>query len=847
MFEQVTAAALFMLLPPLTNLPPAKPIQSATPAESLKVLKGFRAELLYSVPKEKQGSWVNMCVDPKGRLIVSDQYGPLYRITPPGLNGSAAETKVEKLDVQIGEAQGLLWAFDHLYVVVNKGGKFESGLYRVPYDAAEDKFGKVEQLRKIQGGGEHGPHAVLLGPDGKSLYMVCGNATKIVSPLAASRVPRHWGEDHILKRMPDGNGFMRDTLAPGGCIYRVDPNGKDWELVSNGYRNPYDMAFNRHGELLVYDADMEWDISTPWYRPTRVCLVASGSEFGWRNGAGKWPPYYPDNLPAVFNVGPGSPTGVCFGYGAKFPAKYQEAMYLCDWSYGKLYALHLTPEGSAYKGEIEEFVTGLPLPLTDAVINPFDGAMYFAIGGRRTQSGLYRVTYAGKESTVPAPADDRGAGLRALRHMLESFHGRQDPKAVETAGDYLNHEDRFIRWAARVALEHQDSKTWRERALAETNPQAALEALLALIRVSAADPFHRASDTPAVDADLKKYIFQALERLEWKKLTESQQTQLLRVYEVALNRLGKPDSSATQRLMTRLDAVYPSKSREQNAELCALLVYLEAPSVVAKTLALQEKAATQEEQMEYARSLRVLKNGWTAAQRQQFAAWLQKAQGYKGGHSFRGFINIMIDDTLATLSEKEKTELLRAQLRVAPTGTVIAAAAKPRPLVKNWTLDELAPRVEQGTSKKRDFDRGRRLFAEANCFACHRFDGEGGSLGPDLTGASGRFSIRDLLESVVEPSKVISDQYAAVTIATTDGQVVTGRIMNLNGDNIMLNTNMLDPDAIKNVNRKRMESMELSKVSMMPANLLDTLQEDEICDLMAFLLSRGDRNNKMFK
>src|SRR5205823_1316922 len=177
-----------------------------------------------------------------------------------------------------------------------------------------------------------------------------------------------------------------------------------------------------HGELFTYGADMEWDMNTPWYRPTRVCLVTSGSEFGWRNGAGKMAPYYPDSLPAVFNVGPGSPTGVCFGYGAKFPAKYQEAFFICDWSYGKLYALHLTPDGSAYKGESEEFVTGTPLPLTDVVINPKDGAMYFTIGGRKTQSGLYRVTYVGKESTDSAKPDERGAKLRAIRHELERRH-----------------------------------------------------------------------------------------------------------------------------------------------------------------------------------------------------------------------------------------------------------------------------------------------------------------------------------------------------------------------------------------------------------------------------------------
>ncbi len=97
--------------------------------------------------------------------------------------------------------------------------------------------------------------------------------------------------------------------------------------------------------------------------------VLTRREFGWRNGAGKWPDYYPDSFGAVVNVGPGSPTGVTFGYGAKFPAKYQNALFICDWSYGKLYAVHLTPDGGSYKGQLEEFITGTPLPLTDLVIN----------------------------------------------------------------------------------------------------------------------------------------------------------------------------------------------------------------------------------------------------------------------------------------------------------------------------------------------------------------------------------------------------------------------------------------------------------------------------------------------
>jgi putative heme-binding domain-containing protein len=818
---------------------------AATSAESLKVLKGFKAELLYSVPKDSQGSWVSMCTDPKGRLIVCDQYGGLFRVTPPPIGGKPEQTKVEKIPLDIGEAQGLLWAFDSLYIVANRGQKYDSGLYRARDTNGDGELDEVKLLRKIDGGGEHGPHAVLLRPDGKSLTVVCGNGTKLTQ-FTNSRVPTCWGEDHLLPRMPDGRGFMAGVLGPGGAIYKVDPEGKEWELLTVGFRNEYDAAFNRHGDLFTFDADMEWDFNTPWYRPTRVCLATSGAEFGWRNGAGKWPAYYPDSLPSVLDIGPGSPTGVVFGYGARFPAKYQEALFICDWSYGKLYAIHLTPEMSGYKAEAEEFLAGSPLPLTDIVVNPADGAMYFAIGGRKTKSGLYRVTYTGPESTAPsAPAaDDAGAPFRAIRHKLESYHGRKDPAAVEAAWPYLGHADRYIRFAARVAIEHQDPKLWQDRALGEPDPAAALTALLALVRVSASDPFHRAKDAPPVDAGLKAKLLAALDRLAWDGLTDSQKLDLLRVYGIVFNRMGPPDKVSRLQSIARLAEHYPSRNRLINGELCQLLVYLEAPGVAGKTLKLLADAPTQEEQIDYAKSLRMLKNGWTPEQRKEYFSWFLKAGTFKGGASFTGFMDNIKRDAVATLTADEKAAL-KPILEAKPTSPAVVTA-KPRPFVKKWTLDELAPLVEKNLTG-RDYDRGRAMFGAANCFACHRFGDEGGAMGPDLTGAAGRFSARDLLESVVEPSKVISDQYAAVIIETTAGKLVTGRIINLAGDSITINTDMLDPNATVNVDRRQVESMELSKVSMMPDGLLDTLNKEEVLDLMAYLLSRGDRNHAAFK
>jgi putative heme-binding domain-containing protein len=802
---------------------------NTTPVSRIKVKKGFKVELLHSVLPKTQGSWVSMCVDPKGRLIVSDQYGKLFRVTPPAL-GEVAGTKVEPINLDIGEAQGLLWAFDSLYVVVSQSDKYPSGLYRVRASHSDDQLDKLEKLRDFpQSGGEHGPHAVLLGPDGKSLYVLAGNHTKLVN-TDCSLVPHLWGEDFILPRQFEGGDQAAHILAPGGWICKTDPDGKKWELVSMGYRNQYDAAFNRDGELFTYDSDVEGDMNTPWYRPTRLCHVVDGSEFGWRSGTGVYPNYYPDNLPPVVNIGPGSPTGMTFGHGAKFPAKYQDALFMCDWSYGKLYAVHLQPDGSSYRGDFEEFLSGTPLPLTDIVISPRDGAMYFTIGGRKTLSGLYRVTYVGTKTTAPSKGETTGAEDRAERKKLESYYLKNDPRAIDAAWPYLGHADRFLRYAGRTVLEHQEPARWQERAMKETAPRPLLAALLALVRTG--------------ERKLQPRVLEALEKIEWDKLDEPLKQELIRVYELAFIRMGDPPQAARENALARFDAVYPATSRELNAELCKLLVYLQAPSAATKTMALMTNAPTQEEQMDYALALGNLRTGWTMDQRKTYFTWFVKAVGYRGGYNFAGFVNNIKKEAVAQLSGQEQASL-KPILEASPKIENPWANAKPRRFVKNWKTDELLLLIDKSLVG-RDYDRGRQLFGEIKCYACHRFNNEGGNFGPDLTILSGRFAPRDVIDKVINPSKYISDQFAAVTITTVDGRVITGRIINLFGDNYLVNTNMLDPNSLTNINRKNIETIGPSKISMMPAGLLDVLHQDEILDLLAYLLSRGDRHQKMF-
>ncbi|MDB4271241.1 heme-binding protein, partial [bacterium] len=368
---------------------------TVTAPDRLTVKEGFKVERLYSVPKAELGSWVVMCKDDKGRLIAGDQYGALYRFSTPAPGATLKEKDIEKIDLDIGHAWGMCYAFDSLYVVVNDKAHKGRGLYRVRDTDGDDKYDKVELLKKFQeNGGEHGPHAVIPGPDGKSLYVISGNQTELPE-YQTSRVPEIWGEDNLLPRIY-GRGFMKGSVAPRGWVCKTDPDGKNWEVVSTGFRNQYDIDFNADGEMFTYDADMEWDLNTPWYRPTRVNHVISGAEFGWRNGSVKWPDYYSDSFGSVVDIGPGSPTGVVFGTGAKFPAKYQKAFFIADWSYGKLYAVHLKPDGSSYKADFEEFIAGQPLPLTDLTVGD-DGALYFAVGGAVLLDG-----FAGPDDFIEA-------------------------------------------------------------------------------------------------------------------------------------------------------------------------------------------------------------------------------------------------------------------------------------------------------------------------------------------------------------------------------------------------------------------------------------------------------------
>ncbi|MEP2777501.1 MAG: c-type cytochrome [Luteolibacter sp.] len=809
-----------------------------------KVAEGFKLEHLYS-PKADEGSWVAMTEDGQGRLIVADQYGGLFRVTVPALDGG--ETTVEPLGVPLGGAHGVLWHKGALYVSVNeKADKdpVDKGVWMVKEEG--DGWGEPVLLKSIKTGSEHGIHALVPSPDGEWIYLITGNFAQ-VPEMDESFPNRQWAEDQLLERNPDGKGHAAGLMAPGGWIARFKPDGSRWELVGTGQRNTYDAAFHDGGELFSYDADMEYDFGMPWYRPTRIMHVVPGAEQGWRNGTGKFPSYYEDSVPSVVDIGPGSPTGMVAGRGFKAPAKYQQALYAFDWTFATIYAVTLEEDGATFKGTKEEFVAGAGLPLTDAVVGR-DGAMYFATGGRRGESNLWRVVYVGSEPTEAKPAAVAG---NADREKLAA--GVRDPEDtdVEFAVKMLGSEERTLRFLARASLERLPTGDWMEKFSETTkDPWSLITGSMALVRKDAKKVEYRAE------------IMANLGAAGWADLSKQQKLNWLRVAGLVFARGGEPSAAEKTQVLETVDASFPSGDRELDFELARMLCYLEAPGIVGRVLDAMDKAPPEqpEEWLElvgrnsrygtdigmvmanhpptalihYLYCLRAVKGPWKEGKRRRAFDFFKEIEGRSGGLSYAAAMAYIRNQIYENGTVEEKKEF---------AGEAKPAAKKPvsLPPVKGpgrvWTLDEVLETVALGLDG-RDKKNGKKMFLASMCSTCHAFAGEGGAQGPDLTNLAGRFTEKDLAHSIVNPTEVVSDQYEFTEFKTHDGKTIVGRKLNEQDEILVIGTNPFDFTQRIELSRGDIASEKPSPVSPMPPGMINRLNPDELRDLFAYLLAK---------
>jgi putative heme-binding domain-containing protein len=801
------------------------------PGADFKLAPGFELEQIYQVPKD-QGSWVSITKREDGSFYCADQHGGIYRVFASA--DGQSPIRVEPAKLELAGAQGLLWHKGTLWVSANEGPT-KSGVWKVTDKDGDGEPESAELVRDLRGRGEHGPHSLVASPDGQWIYFMAGNHTDVPG-FDKSLVPKVWQEDQLLPRRPDARGHASGRMAPGGWIARFAPDGTKWELFAVGFRNAFDMAFNTAGDLFTFDSDMEWDLGMPWYRPTRICHITPGAEFGWRNGTGKWPDVYEDSMPSQLDIGPGSPTGLVSGQGAKFPEKYQRAVYALDWTFATIYAIHLTPDGDGYRAESEEFLAGKGLPLTDAIIGN-DGAMYFLSGGRRSGSALWRITYTGAD----VPASPVAYQSKALVPMAKA-------EALEKLGS----PNRVSRHQARVALELEGP--------------AALSEVLGQTFINGREPWPMILSSMGLartgGKELVPAILKALDSLDWNKLDRAQKINWLRAAGLVFARHGAPSSEARATVLAKIDSSFPAGDEKLDRELCRLLCYLNAPGIVGRTLMLMDSAGPGEppdwmelatrnpgygrtvqamlanlppaQVIHYVYCLRVVPGPWQPGERERYFDWFPKLAGRAGGASYAGFINDLRAQSLATATAEERAAFEKPT--GAPAANPLANLPQPKGPGQLWTVDKV---VEAAADlKKADRANGKKMFQASLCAVCHRFGGEGGSSGPDLTGVAGRFAARDLAEAIVEPSKVISDQYEFTRINRADGTTLTGRILSEADGQTIIANNPFDPSITMTVPSNSITGKTPSPVSSMPPGLINRLNPQELKDLLAYLLAQ---------
>ncbi|WP_237564815.1 DUF7133 domain-containing protein [Blastopirellula marina] len=427
---------------------------SSEPQEEprFQIMPGFAIQEVISA--EKTGSLIAMAFNEFGSVVASQEGGPLMLFSDENGDGVVDNSRVYCDEVK--NVQGILPLNGDVYVVGE--GPQGTAMYHLKDEDKDGLLSISETLIRFTGPlGEHGAHQMALGPDGL-IYLTVGNHTQLAGKISETSPHRNYYEGDLVKRFEDPGGHAVGVKAPGGMVLRTDIDGSFVEIVAGGLRNSYDIAFNREGDLFTYDSDMEWDEGLVWHLPPRVLQVFPGAEFGWRSGWAKWPSFYIDSLPATLETKAASPTGMVFYDHQKFPIRYQDRLFTCDWSNGRITTLQFITERAGYRAQQEVFLEGKQFNATDIDVGP-DGWLYVCTGGRGTDGGLYRIVWKGEEPAGQLK-DETGIAAAVRQPQPHSAWGRQHIAEIQQAmGDT---------WDAQVqgvAIAEKNPSQFRVRAL----------------------------------------------------------------------------------------------------------------------------------------------------------------------------------------------------------------------------------------------------------------------------------------------------------------------------------------------------------------------------------------------
>ena len=447
-------------------------------------------------------------------------------------------------------------------------------------------------------------------------------------------------------------------------------------------------------------------------------------------------------------------------------------------------------------------------------------------------------TDAGRAVVAAALKDKDPVVLRRAAEALVRLGQSADKPSLAPVADIyavLNARDRHARFAGRLALQRTPREAWTSLVLNDPNPLGGIEGLVALVY------------TATAPAEIEPVVKRQVTLLQKKDLSVDDQLRLIRSLQLAATKLSDPSSELKKQIHALLVGRFPSKDDRLSRELALTLAWAGQPEAIGKILAaIPDDETNPKLQLHYVYALRTMKTGWSGPQKIRLTDWFVKAATWRGGASFPGFVNLFFDESLKFFDESEKKAAYVKVPQFAPLTEAEVAASAQRAArsrspansrargVLAISREELAQELIFRPERQAPSVAAGKAAYEQACAACHRFGAIGTDIGPDLTTLASRFQKKDIVESILWPSKAISDQYDVTMIETTDGNTVAGFVVREEGDKLVMRT----ADTVGrqfDVSKAKVKKRTKSPVSMMPEGLVDELNQQQIAGLIAFL------------
>lgn len=752
---------------------------------------------------EDEDSWVSLAIDPKGRIIIAQEQRGLLRFTLSDNNREIVD--VERINETLEECRGLAFRGETLFANANDS----KALFRLRDNDGDDQYDEVVEIQATTGSVGHGRNDLATGPDG-NLHSIHGDVVDT----------------------PDRSTFFTapepGNPKPLGHWVSLGDGDTGWEIFARGLRNPYGIDFHRDGDPFTYDADNEGDVGLPFYRPSRINHLVRGANYGWHQRPGNTrsiPVYAPDTVPTTFDVGRGSPTGVKFGYRSNFPAKWRDAFYALDWAYGRIIAMHTVPRGASYYASGEVFLEGRPLNVTDLDFAE-DGSMFFTTGGRKTKSALYRLRYDATANTAkPAKPTVQESERKIFSEISRSHRKKIEQASGPVTSDspcwvFLGSADPWLRNAARIRLENRPVSEWRDLIFTKTGGRGRLTALLALVRQG--------------DVEDRTFAVESASTLDSREWGRTGKLTFLRICELGFTvAVGGP---ATQNISRYAHDWIDSPASPVTRECARILAHIQDPKAVGRTLLLLTESATQGDRLHYLEMLSRMRTGWEEDARVSYFKSIAIARETSRGDRFMPpFFESLQREALSSAPEQKRDSLA---LLLEPAPPESPAPSEARKFVKNWSMTDFSD-DDLAEAPQISYAEGLALFRAGQCHRCHSFGSEGYPVGPGLSTVASRFSLRDLLQSILEPSAVVSEVYRNSIVELHDGSSINGRILrdDFRQSTLYLSTNPFAPTEMTTVSKDRIKRVTESEISPMPPALLSGLTKKEIVALLHWLRS----------